>query len=133
MILRSILDIAPNDPMVQDMDRLCKNFGLMDMSQIYLQIQDLGIYNGGQILIETTKENAWDNVRTCLAIAVFSLAGIHHEKFDIEIVVSTPLGQGENLKIIPMDRIFNIESLKANMVRFLTQSLNLMNTFELGA
>lgn len=130
MILRSILDIAPNDPLVQDMDRLCKNFGLMDMSQVYLQTQDLAVYNGGKILLETTQENAWDNVRICLAVSAFSLAGMYHEKFEIEIVVFGPLKHGENLQTIPMNRVFDVEALKKNMSRFLLQALTLMEKFE---
>lgn len=131
MQLNSILDISANDPMVVDLHRLCSNFGLSDMSLVYLQVQKLSAFNGQQVTFMVSRDNCWEMVKTFLAVAAFSLAGIHHEKFDIAVYAFTPLGEKLEMSVVPITRIYPVETLEKNVYKFLDLALREMTIFDL--
>lgn len=131
MILNSIFDISADDPIVADMEKLCANFGLTDMSLVYQQVQKLTEFNGQQVTFVISKDNCWEMVKTFLAVAAFSLAGVHHEKFDIATYAIDSRGEKQDMGIIPITRIYSVETLQENVFKYLSMALREMEIFDL--
>lgn len=87
LILKSLRDIAEDDPFLEELIGLAERFGLNDLEEIPLLVYDLNEMKRTKALVSVTEENVAEVIAKLLALTIINYGIIKHEEFAIEVVV----------------------------------------------
>lgn len=82
MLLKSVSDIG-QPACINELERIGYDFGLMNMMQIYLQVEEFTDGVTRELVLRVTAENALDEIRRIFSLAIINLACCYHEKYEV--------------------------------------------------
>lgn len=129
MIIRLISDINPKDPMVVEIERICYALGIMNMSDVWLIVEELREFNGNRIAMEVNKDSAWEVTRNLMAMVAYCLAGVVHEEFQIETLANTPINEKASMSLVTINRKFSVDVLERSVNQYLAATVKVMDRF----
>lgn len=86
MLIVSIEEINPADPVCKKLAEIGALVGIMDMRQAYMLIEPYAKDDGIRITLELSEGNQLDIKRLFFALAVFNYASFVHDSFEVPSV-----------------------------------------------
>lgn len=123
MLLKTILDIGPDDPKVVNLFQTGEKFGLTDMFEAVLLVTDLIEKSGTKVGFYITTENAAETIATMIAMAVINYASWKYETFTVD------MGTTDEKSTITFYRSYTSEQHKEFAEKSFEQAQNLIKAY----
>lgn len=86
MPIKRIIEIDPDDELIQSLARVTDYLGLAEMYEVVLSARQLYSKNNQKVAIIITEDTAWDVVRMIMSAAVLNFASWKHPEFEVEFI-----------------------------------------------